>query len=434
MERPLNIYVVEPRSSGGMIHYAYQLCTALAQEGENVTLVTAKDYEMAEYDHNFRVANRMDLWSLNDPASTILPRNRFEKIWRGLYRKTRRVFRGMRLINEWIKLTSYLLKARPDIIQFGKIEFPFEAFFLSILKRSGMPLSQICHEFELREAGNNPLARYINRLYHWVYRSFSILFFHAESNRERFASIFQVPDSQLHIIPHGNEQLFAPKSAQRKSVAETRKNYSYSTTTPVILFFGLLAPSKGLPDLLKAFALVAQKAPHARLLIAGKPSKHIELNDLLSMASELKISDVTTFDTRYIPIEEVASLMEMASVVLYPYVSSTQSGSLQVAYTFGRPVIATDVGGLPEAVEEGKSGFIVPPGSANALADAILKFIDDPGLTERMGAYAKHLSETRFSWKPIAQKILATYYDFLDQRRTDSIPASTSSPADQPKA
>jgi len=417
MKKPLNIYVIEPRSSGGMIHYAYQLCTALANEGAKITLVTAKDYEMAHYEHNFHVLNQMNLWSLNESKTAKPPQNLFEKAWREIFWKTRRVFRGMRLIVEWIRLTNFLIKKRPDIIQFGKIEFPFEAFFLSTLKRKGIPLSQICHEFELREAGNNPLTNGINRLYQWVYQSFSILFFHAQSNLDRFASIFKTPESQLHIIPHGNEQLFTPNTPNKTSAEEMREKYNFSKDTPVILFFGILAPSKGIPDLLKAFALVTREVPHARLVIAGKPTKHIELSELFSLASDLKISDSIIFDTRYIPIEEVAALMKMASAVVYPYLSSTQSGSLQVAYAFGRPVIATNVGGLPEAIEDGKSGFLVPPETPKALAQAILKFIEDPGLTDEMGAYAKRLSETRFSWKPIAKQILTIYQDFLDHRR-----------------
>lgn len=416
MKIPLNIYIIEPRGSGGMIHYAYQLCTALANEGANITLVTAQNYEMAGFEHNFRAINRMNLWSLKESLASKPARNTLEKVWRRIYWNIRRVFRGIRLIIEWIRLTNYLIKAHPDIIQFGKIEFPFEAFFLSLLKWKGLTLSQICHEFELREGGNNPLAVFINRLYLWVYQSFSILFFHGQNNVDRFSSLFQIPKSKIYIIPHGNEQLFASENTEKISTNEIRKKYGFSKNTPVILFFGILAPSKGLLDLLEAFATVIKKAPDAKLVIAGKPDKHLELSQLLSLASDLKLSTATIFDMRYIPIEEVPSLMEMASVVVYPYLSSTQSGSLQVAYTFSRPVIATKVGGLPEAVEDGKSGFLVPPRSPEALAQAILRFIEDPSLTVKMGVYAKHLSETRFSWKPIAQKILNTYYDFLDQK------------------
>lgn len=415
MNNPLKVFVVEPRDSGGMIHYAYQMCTALANEGADVTLVTAQNYEMENYPHNFRVNKFLNLWSLSDSRLSKVPSNLLEKIWQKLFWNTRRVFRGLRMIYEWIRLTRYLQKARPDIIQFGKIEFPFEAIFLSTLKHSGLVLTQICHEFELRESSNNPLTGFIDQLYHWVYESFSILFFHAQSNLDRFSSLFKVDKRNLHIIPHGNEQLFLPANVKQVSVDEMRNRYGLSADMPVILFFGILAPSKGIPDLLKAFAIVTPKASKVRLVVAGKPSKHIELSELLGLADELHISETAIFDTRYIPIEEVAPLMEMASVVVYPYHTSTQSGSLQVAYAFGRPVIATNVGGLPEAVDEGQSGFLVPAEDPESLAQAILKFIENPDLAAKMGAHAKHLSKTRFSWNPIAAKILSTYRNYLDQ-------------------
>ena len=167
---------------------------------------------------------------------------------------------------------------------------------------------------------------------------------------------------------------------------------------------------------MQAFALAHQQNPCARLIIAGFPTKFVDNNDLQRLAGDLGITQAVTFDARYIPIKEVASLMELASVVVYPYRNSTQSGALQVAYAFGRPVIATTVGGLPEAVENGRSGFLVPPETPEALASAILQIINNPQLAAEMGAYARHLSETRFSWTSIANQILAVYRDLLDSR------------------
>lgn len=188
-----------------------------------------------------------------------------------------------------------------------------------------------------------------------------------------------------------------------------QERYGIAEDLPVILFFGNLTPSKGLPDLLKAFSQVYAKEPAARLMIVGRPSKFIDMNELMRLVSDLGISDATIFDARYIMMEEVAPLMEMATVVIYPYLNSTQSGALQVAYTFGRPVIATKVGGLPEAVEDGKSGLLVSASAPDELAEAILKLIKDPGLAVQMGEYAKHLSDTKFSWDSIALKMLAVY-------------------------
>lgn len=414
-KKGLRIAVVEPRGSGGMIHYAYQLCHGLASEGAEVTLVTSTEYEMDDMPHNFHVKKLMRLWSPTESSQGKTPGNPLEKILQKIFWNIRRVQRGIRFIVEWVRLIRYLLKTRPDIAQFGKIEFPFEAVFLAILKRNGLLLSQVCHEFELREQGSNLMVNLTNQLYRWVYESFSILFFHGHSNQERFSSLFHVDPDRFHLIPHGNEQLFLSSASSDVSATDLRERYNVESSSPVILFFGNLMPSKGIPDLLEAFALVHAKNKDARLVIAGKPTKHIDMGALTQLTSNLGIDGATIFDARYIPMEEVGALMEMASVVVYPYLNSTQSGSLQVAYAFGRPVIATNVGGLPEAVDDGKSGILVPPGSPTDISQAIMKFVENPKLTAEMGAYAKHLSETRFAWDTIARKILSVYRETLDR-------------------
>ena len=401
--------VVEPRGSGGMMHYAYQLCTALSKAGAQVTLVTADKYEMENYQHNFTVRKQMKLWSSTDSAESVRTNSWLGKGNIKIYRGIRRATRGIRLIVEWIRLTNYLIRARPDIIQFGSIEFPFEAIFLNILKRNRLILSQICHEFELREKSNNPLTNFSIQLSRWVYDAFSIIFFHAESNQQRFLELFNIPAERLHIITHGNEGLFLSSKSEKITRAHMQKRYGIAEDMQVVLFFGNLTPSKGLPDLLKAFSQVYAKEPGVRLMIVGRPSKFIDIGELMRLVSDLGISDATIFDARYILMEEVAPLMEMATVVMYPYLNSTQSGALQVAYTFGRPVIATKVGGLPEAVEDGKSGLLVSTSAPDELAEAILKLIRDPKLAVQMGEYAKYLSDTKFSWDSIALKLLAVY-------------------------
>lgn len=108
--------------------------------------------------------------------------------------------------------------------------------------------------------------------------------------------------------------------------------------------------------------------------------------------------------------------MGLATLAVYPYRSSTQSGALQVAYTFGRPVVATAVGGLPEAVEHGRSGFLVPANSPKDLAGGILKLVANHQLAKVMGEYARHLSETRFSWRAVARQIIGVYDGLLEEK------------------
>ena len=170
----MRIFVIEPHAVGGMIHYVYQLCTALAAHGADVTLVTAAGYEMADHPHTFTVVTPLRRWAAFDPRSSQPPRGKLARLARALHWQARRAMRALRLVHEWIKLSRFLLRQRPDIVQFGKINFPFEAVFLAYLRRRGLRLADICHEFELREQASNPLARLSNRLYRHVYNQFVV--------------------------------------------------------------------------------------------------------------------------------------------------------------------------------------------------------------------------------------------------------------------
>jgi glycosyltransferase involved in cell wall biosynthesis len=397
-----------------MIHYAYQMCTALAEAGAEVTLVTARQYELDAFTHNFKVERRLNLWLPVDPSASELPRGTLAKIWRKIRRTARRGVRAVRFVREWLALSSYLLRQRPDLVQFGSIQFAFEAWFLARLRRRGLRLTQICHEYELRERGSGPLVEMANRLYAGVYQNFEAIFLHGESNRQRFLSLFGVPPERTHVIPLGNESMFLAHSVGVEGDPDLRACYGLPPDEPVVLFFGNLTVSKGIPDLIDAFAEV-RKRIRARLVIAGYPTKYIDMDKLFHQVADLGISDAVTFDARYIPIEEVGPLFRLATVVVYPYLSSTQSASLQVAYAFERPVVATQVGGLPEEVEDGKSGYLVPPHAPDQLAQAILKIIEDPQRAAEMGVYARQLSETRYSWESIAGKIMSVYRDLMSR-------------------
>jgi glycosyltransferase involved in cell wall biosynthesis len=323
--------------------------------------------------------------------------------------------RAVRLISAWINLTRCLSELKPDIVQFSKINFPFEAIFLAQMRRNGLTLTQICHEFELRENHDGPFASLVLSAYADIYKNFSAMFFHAKENCEKFLSLFPfVQNEKTNIIPHGNSSWLLKYFPQTHDWDAIRQRYGLKPGQPVVLFFGLLSPSKGIDDLIEAFVLVRQSCD-AKLLIAGYPTKHIDLDELRGRIAELNLTEQVILEPRYIPLEEVSTLMGLATVAVYPYRSSTQSGALQVAYTFGRPVIATAVGGLPEAVEEGRSGFLVPAQSPHELANKIITLVSKPELAKIMGEYAHHLSETRFSWKAVARQILKVYDQLLEK-------------------
>lgn len=403
MENKLRLFVVEPDGSGGLVHYIYQLCTALTLQGADVTLITATDYELDHLPHNFKVMKILHLWKRFDDIEA-------KNISRRLFIKIRRALRALRWIVAWINLTIFIIRSKPDLVQFSKMYFAFDTWFIRLLHNRGFVLTQICHEFEERE-GQGHLEALLLGVDRNVYTNFSAIFFHAHENRSRFLSIYpSVPKARTYIIPHGNSEWLLNFNTPLENMENLKARYKIIDGEPIILFFGLLSPSKGLDDLIDAFAIV-RKSCRAKLLVVGYPTKYIDMHSLISKVINLGIEDSIIFDTRYVPVEEIGTIIGFATMLVYPYRSSTQSGALQAAYIFGKPVIATRIGGLPEAVENEKNGFLVPPQSPGDLAAKMILLVTNPDIAEKMGRYSKHLSETRFSWNIIARQILEIYQE-----------------------
>ncbi len=97
-------------------------------------------------------------------------------------------------------------------------------------------------------------------------------------------------------------------------------------------------------------------------------------------------------------------------LAVYPYLNIYQSGALQLAYAFGKPVLVTNVGALAEIVEDGTNGRVVPPGSIDALADGLCELLSAPSETLcRMGRHSAQLADSRYGWDEIADSTLEVY-------------------------
>ncbi len=398
----MRVTVVEPIGVGGLAHFAYQLCDGLAACGADVTLVTSDDYELGSLPHRFALEPRMRLWSTVDSGRGAEKTSWQHRIAQ-VRHKLRRIGRGFILLREWTRLVLYLRRTRPDIVQFGMIHFPFQAVFLAWLRLSGLTLTQICHEFEPREQLHPWMRRLHRAASHWLYTQFSTVFFLSERVQKEFEGYFGARFGSHVTIPHGNEDIF--KLLRDPDADEFER---MPTPGPVVLFFGGIRPSKGVPDLIEALALVPRdRTFHA--LVVGYPSKQMDIPALRCRITALGLDRRVTLDPRYVGVGEVAGLMERAALVVLPYRSATQSGIAHLAFSFGRPVVATSVGGLSEVVEHEGTGLLVPPEDPQAMAAAIDRLITDGELRVRLGERAAHLSKTRYGWTRVAGLVLDQY-------------------------
>jgi glycosyltransferase involved in cell wall biosynthesis len=161
---------------------------------------------------------------------------------------------------------------------------------------------------------------------------------------------------------------------------------------PVVLFFGFVRKYKGLEYLIQAMPAVLRCIP-AQLLIVGEFWK--DRDAYLQMMQELGLQQQVTVVDRYVANEEIGLYFSAADVVVLPYVDATQSAVISLAYAFDKPVITTDVGGLPEVVKDGETGFVVPSRDAAALAAAMVKYFQEdcaPRFTANIRAQRDTLS------------------------------------------
>lgn len=168
-----------------------------------------------------------------------------------------------------------------------------------------------------------------------------------------------------------------------------------------ILFFGRITQYKGIEVLLPAFEQVQRQFPEARLILAGSGSLHAYQPMLRRLAGVELIN-------RWIDEDEIHGIFKRAGIVALPYTSASQSGVLPIAASFALPVVATRTGGLPEQLEDGKTGLLVAPGDAAALAEALQRLLVDPVLAERMGRTLREDYLSARSWERAAETVLQT--------------------------
>jgi glycosyltransferase involved in cell wall biosynthesis len=225
-----------------------------------------------------------------------------------------------------------------------------------------------------------PSAR-IRFLRRTLRRRASLLFAHSEAMARELRELGDAR-GPIEVVPHGLGPVAATPLPER----------------PSLLFFGRISHYKGVDTLLDAMPLVWERLPDLTLTVAGE-GQLPEHPDLADRRLTLRLE--------HVPEADVPALFAAATCVVLPYRQASQSGVGSEAKRFGRPLVATEVGGLPELVAPG-CGRLVPPEDPRALAEAILEVVGTPGLAAAMGRSAAE-SAPDAGWEGIAAKTLDAY-------------------------
>lgn len=361
-------------------------------------LLTGPDPELRSATPGFEVVEIFPTWNPNVELGGSTLRH-----------KARRVGRALRLVESWRQAMGMIRRMRPDVAQFGELRYPLDsALFLLLARR--------CRGTALVDVAHNPLPYDVNgtsdsvekggrltrRLLDKAYRTCDLVLVLGDGPRATLESAFPGL-RRVAVCGHGDYS----------SVLTADEAPLPSAAPPHVLFFGSWTRYKNLPLLLDAFALVRDALPDARLTLAGPVMPDVDLAAITRRATEIGHVDL---HPGYVPMEEVPGLFAAHRVVVFTYTTVNISASVHMAYTFGRPVVATAVGSMSDAVQDGVTGLLTTA-EPTAVAAALVEILADPAKADRMGAQGARRVQDAASWTAVADKAVPAYRAAVTARR-----------------
>jgi glycosyltransferase involved in cell wall biosynthesis len=285
----------------------------------------------------------------------------------------RKVFRGIQ-------------EFAPDVIHYQGFH-PWLDLALPLWKR--YPLVCTVHDFR-PHPGDKLSQKTPFWLEMFLRRRANQLIVHSEHVRTLMAQALDGTGGNISLMPHIQigQQLFAPILDEQEHL---------------ILFFGRIWEYKGLEYLIRAEPLISARVPDVRIMIAGQGEDFARYSRMMVHPERFIVHN------EFISEQSTAEYFRRASVVVLPYIEASQSGVIPLAYSAGKPVVATNVGGLPEMVEHGRTGYVVNPRDPKQLADALVRLLLDSTLRRQMGVNAKNKIELECSPETIALKTIEVY-------------------------
>jgi D-inositol-3-phosphate glycosyltransferase len=237
---------------------------------------------------------------------------------------------------------------------------------------------------------------------------------HTERMKSELVADFGVPDSKTSVIPFGINNT-VPNSSM--TTIDAKRMLGVRSSDKVMLCFGQIAPYKGLEYLVDAFSELAKRDESYRLIIAGKvkPGQTEYWNKIRRKIDDSAFQDQIIVRIEHVPDEEVELYFKAADVLIIPYVNIFQSGVPFLAYSFGLPVIATDVGSLRQDIVEGRTGFVCQPRDSFDLAGTIDRYFNSESFRdlENRRLEIKEYANERHSWDKVAAITTAVYSNLL---------------------
>ncbi len=277
----------------------------------------------------------------------------------------------------------------PDVVHVQHGHFWFN-LFLPLLKRYPVVIS--IHD-PRHHLGDKSSQRSPQWMFDFGFRRADVIVAHTPTMGRMITDEIGIAPERIEVVPLpavGDPSL-APEGPDGEEVPGS------------ILWFGRIWKYKGLDLLIDAQPEINRRVPEARIVIAGRGEEFDQYRQAMADPDRFEVHN------HFISEAELAALFSRAAVVVLPYREATQSAVVVLAYTFGKPVVATNVGGLADQVDHEVTGLLVPPDDQQALADAVATLLNDDELRVSMGRAGKRKLDGEWSPEAIASGLMAVY-------------------------
>jgi glycosyltransferase involved in cell wall biosynthesis len=393
-------------TGGGDKPYALGIATGLSAHGTTIDFIGSNDLDVPELR---RIASLNFLNLRGDHRTDV-----------SFFKKTARV------VIYYLRLARYALTARPKIFHIlwnNKFEFFDRTLLLLYYKVLGKRIVFTAHNVNARKRDSKDT--HLNRVTLRIqYHLADQIFVHTEGMRRELLAEFGVPRDKVAVIPFGINNTLPCTSL---TSSEAKQRFGIAPHQKTILFFGNITPYKGLEHLVIAFASFTRHEPNCRLLIAGRtkgPDQYWRM--IQQQIAQDGLEEQIIQRIEYIPDEEVEVYFKAADVIVLPYTYICQSGVLFLAYSFGLPVIASDVGSMKEDIIEGRTGFVCRPADAESIAETMRKYFESNVFMqlEERRPDIKEFANNRYSWERVVEITRKTYGKLLGSRKRGQLPTN----------
>lgn len=392
----MNVFMIEPLGDGGIAHYTRNLLEALNRLSIELTLLTNRKYEFATKPARFDVCPRMFRMASFLTNRTLAFDREF-----GVFQMIRRVTKLLEYPFDALEALILAAKRKANIVHIQSVN-EIELLMLLLFIMAGHRVIFTIHNVVPR---HGRLRWYHILVYRLMYSLCNHLIIHTEQGKREVHDLFKVDLDKITVIPHGDYKFFVPESPMSREAA--REALHIDNNSKTILFFGAVRRNKGLDILLSALPEIRKHSPAAMVMIVGE-----QYGDYLiyrRIIEEHGLENCVIEKLEYIENEGVPLYFLAADIVVLPYREVTGSGVLQIAYAFGKPIVASDLAGFREVVEHGANGYLFESENAADLSDKIVDILSDPKRAEAMGDHSRMLCDKKYSWDGIARLTLGVY-------------------------